>query len=141
MKCEKCNEREANFFYTSNINGEVTKKCLCHECAQAEGLMEHQDMFGSFFNMRSPFGLLDSMWSDSFWNDNFFAPFGRLGTLARPSVGEEKKAAIPDKAGDDLMAKREIAQLRAKMQKAVESENFEEAIKLRDEIKARENRA
>ena len=138
MKCEKCNEREANFFYSSNINGEITEKHLCHECAESEGLMNHEEMFSGLFSMRSPFGLLDSMWRDDFWNTGLF---GRVGTLQRNAIGETRSKSIPDRAGDDLMAKHEIAQLRAKMQKAVEAENFEEAIKIRDEIKAKENRA
>ena len=142
MKCEKCIEREANFFYTSNINGEVTKKCLCHECAEAEGLLKNEDMFGSFFSMRSPFGLLDSIWNEDFWNDSFFAPFGRLGTLTRPGLAQSTRQEtknIPQHADEALKARRELTQLKSQLQKAVEEENFEEAIKLRDEIRSREN--
>ena len=147
MKCEKCNERDANFFYTSNINGNVTKRCLCSECAAQEGLMDHNEMFHNFFRTpfesRSPFGLLDSFWNDSFWNDSFFAPFGALATMSRPVIGDASPVEtnnIPTDAGAELKAKRELAELKAKLQNAVEAEDFEKAIELRDQIRAREQK-
>ena len=140
MKCEKCNEREANFFYTSNINGQVTKRCLCSQCAAEEGLMDHNEMFHNFFRSpfedRGPFGLLSS-----FWDDSFFAPFGALATMPRPYIGDATPVethSIPADAGAELNARRELGELKARLQKAVEAENYEEAIRLRDQIRARE---
>jgi len=146
MKCEKCNEREANFFYTSNINGKVTRRHLCAECAAEEGLMNHDEMFANFFApfQRSPFGLLGSFWNDDFWSD-MFAPFGRLA-LARPdteqaeAVPEAGDKAIPADAGAEMKSRRELAALKAQLEKAVANEDFEKAIELRDKIRALEKK-
>ncbi|MGI6029653.1 MAG: UvrB/UvrC motif-containing protein [Candidatus Heteroscillospira sp.] len=138
MKCEKCNEREANFFYTSNINGNVTKRSLCSQCAAEEGLADRGgDMFRDFF--RSPFEMLNS-----FWDDGFFAPASMLGTLTRPVIGDASPVNtgnIPADAGEDMKKKRRLVQLKAQLRNAVESENFEKAIELRDEIRKMEKSA
>ncbi|MGE4353800.1 MAG: UvrB/UvrC motif-containing protein [Oscillospiraceae bacterium] len=146
MKCEKCNEREANFFYTSNINGKITNMHLCSECAAEEGLLNNDELFGGFFKdpfeMRDPFGMFED-----FWNGNFFAPFGRTllatPTLERPEVErleETEEDKIPADAGAEFKAKRELKALKAQLKKAVAAEDFEKAIKLRDEIRSREQK-
>ena len=33
MKCENCGKEEVSFHYTSNINGNITEKHLCADCA------------------------------------------------------------------------------------------------------------
>mgnify|MGYP000778584824 CR=1 FL=1 len=38
MKCENCGKNEVTFIYQSNINGQVTEKHLCSECAEKLGL-------------------------------------------------------------------------------------------------------
>lgn len=146
MKCEKCNEREANFFYTSSINGSVTKRHLCSQCAAEEGLMDHDEMFSGFFarpfEMRSPFAMLGS-----FMNDSFFEPFSReamptmqlQGAGGAPQVQEDKD--IPKDAGAGFKAKRELVQLKQQLKKAVADENYEQAIELRDQIRSREQKS
>jgi protein arginine kinase activator len=47
---------------------------------------------------------------------------------------------IPKRQGGSLHVKRNIEQLRFRLQQLVEEENFEEAAKIRDEIKELENR-
>ena len=37
MKCENCGKNEVSFIYQSNINGRVTEKHLCGECADKLG--------------------------------------------------------------------------------------------------------
>jgi protein arginine kinase activator len=37
MKCENCGKNETTFHYTSNINGTVTERHLCSECAAKLG--------------------------------------------------------------------------------------------------------
>lgn len=34
MKCEHCGKNEVTFVYQSNVNGQVTEKHLCGECAE-----------------------------------------------------------------------------------------------------------
>ena len=154
MKCEKCNDREATFYYSCNLNGEKTEKHLCAECAREEG-------FGEMFDYR-PMSDLDGMF-DSFFED-FFTParsllsafdvFGspmrrmmapvlpRLRfvvsepeTESRPQPKSETEAKIPEDAGEEVKSRREIAALKHQLQEAVQAENFEKAIELRDKLR------
>ena len=38
MKCEHCGNEEVSFHYTSNINGNITEKHLCSQCAGKFGI-------------------------------------------------------------------------------------------------------
>lgn len=152
MKCEKCG-KEANFHYQSNVNGEKTEYHLCSDCAQAEG-------FGNVMNF-SPRSMFDSFWSDPFERSltgGFFgSPFGMMNrlmgsvmapVLTLPSisvvVGDpqtstaaegEKTDNIPEDAGEEIRAKRELASLKHQLKAAVKAEEFEKAAELRDKIK------
>lgn len=42
MKCEKCNQNEATFFYQEQINGHAAKVALCQQCAAKAGLLSGQ---------------------------------------------------------------------------------------------------
>jgi protein arginine kinase activator len=150
MKCEKCKENEANFFYKSVINGKTTEVRLCSDCAQEEGLMEALNWRG--------LGMFDNFLPDSCgMHGNFFGPsmfpgFGRnlmIPVLALPRIeirqGEEThegegearetEAKIPEDAGAELKAKRELLSLKHQLKEAVKAEDFEKAIELRDKIR------
>jgi protein arginine kinase activator len=157
MKCEKCG-KEATFHYQSNINGEKTEYNLCSDCARAEGFGETIERafapsFGGFFGRP---GLLESF----FGGENPFGfGFGRAlaaPTLALPwievSVGDRQPSTkseegegnntcgcgrcnIPEDAGEEIRAKRELVALKQQLQSAVAAEDFEKAIELRDQIK------
>lgn len=147
MKCEKCNEREANFFYTATINGQTTQKRLCSECAAEEGLdkifaSRPHSMFDGFF--AEPFGLLDSFFSRRSMFDSF-APVMTLPRIlfapaqtqqAVPQTEAEK--SIPEDAGEEVKSRRAHNMLKSQLEEAVKAENFEKAIELRDQIRALE---
>ncbi len=143
MKCDRCGKNEATFYYKSNINGRVTETHLCQECAQKAGYTE-------------PMSRRMSGWFDDDW---FSRPFGMFeplfGGLAsrmltefpQPvNVLEQAQAQTADeKADDSLLPKEEAANLalerkrnalRTQLHNAVEEERFEDAAKLRDELKA-----
>ena len=152
MKCEKCKEREATFYYSSSINGEKTERHLCADCAREEGFGGALDyrpstMFG---------GMLDSFFGDLFTParsmfpafDMFGSPMRRMMAPALPRfrivVGEPETASapqseaetkIPEDAGEDVKARRELAALKAQLETAVKAEDFEKAIELRDQIR------
>ena len=158
MKCGKCNEKEAVFHLSSDINGEKSELHLCAECAAAEG-------YGDYFKTRS-MRLLDNffrdpfedMFSGFFGSDSLFGSFERslfAPMLTLPRVGlrarrapaaektEEKKAEkteekIPEAAERELVARRELAALKHSLQEAVQAEDFEKAIELRDKIRTME---
>ena len=132
MKCEKCNEKEANFFYTASINGETTQRRLCLDCARELGLTTafERPLFEDFGFFRNPFALMDS----------FFGPGSMRSALAERTAGTEPEAAkIPENAGDELKSRRELIALKHQLKAAVRDENFERAIELRDKIRGLEN--
>ena len=155
MKCEKCNEREATFYYSCNINGEKTEQHLCADCAREEG-------FGAALDHRPATmfsGVFDSFFGDIFMParsmltafDMFRSPvryrmapalpririmIGEPGTASGPQSEAEEK--IPEDAGEEVKARREIAALKAQLETAVKAEDFEKAIELRDRIREME---
>ena len=153
MKCEKCKEREANFFYTATVNGRTSQRRLCSECAAEEGLDKAfgsfgfggESLFDSFFD--EPFGLLDSFFGR---RSLFGGLMSRMCTLPRSlfsptesaapeqaaeAAQTEAEAKIPTDAGEAVKAERELKALRSRLQQAVEAEDFEQAIELRDKIR------
>ncbi len=147
MKCEKCNEREATFFYSSNYNGSKSERHLCADCAREEGFGEMLSpgaMFDSAF---------DSMFSDffapmkSFLSAPSFEPFGgfarsimapslpRLRIVlddGQPSRPQAKPAIEVD---ESVRREREREALKAQLEEAVKAEDFEKAIELRDKLR------
>lgn len=153
MKCENCGNNEVSFVYQSNVNGNVTEKRLCAECAEKLGytqkLAAHsqrmmRSLFGGnpFEDFFSPFpSLLDRgmrLLEDPF--DGFFSDMPALGA-------PEEEPKQPQKAQEDLLEKeereaisktRQLNALRMELQRAVQEENFERAIELRDQIRGME---
>jgi len=158
MKCEKCNDKEATFYYSSSINGEKTERRLCADCAREEG-------FGGALDYR-PMQMMNSVFDDMFdgFFDDFFAPsrsllspfdsFGApLRAMMAPAlprinivIGEpetkkeraplsEAEQKIPADAGEEVKTRRQISALKHQLHEAVKAENFEKAIELRDQLK------
>lgn len=130
MKCQKCNHNEANVHYTETINGETREICLCSECAKETGILERTNsMFeemeremlsaftlpfgGSIFNRRPIFGRV----------------FPQIGTMFEVEPEELPKAKEPAEA----VSKEDS--LKAQLLDAIAEERYEDAAKLRDEIK------
>ncbi len=148
MKCEKCKEKEATFYYSCSINGEKSEMHLCPDCAREEGLdysptvmfdRAFQSMFEDFFApMGSRFPSFGS----------FGTPFGSIMSPASPRVrlryvpaeteNEQAAAAIPDDAGEEIRHRREREALKAQLEAAVKAEDFEKAITLRDKLREME---
>ena len=161
MKCENCGKNEVTFVYQSNINGQVTEKHLCSECAQKLGYTQKvaarsQRMMRSFFGGNSFFG--DSFFDDFFSPmpsllgrmnrmledpfDDFFADMPALTAApaqTQEAQTQEKKEDLVEKEEQSRFARmRQLNALRMEMKKAVHQENFERAAEIRDQIKALE---
>ncbi len=151
MKCENCGKNEVTFVYQSNINGQVTEKHLCSECAEklgytqriaASGRQMMQNFFGGglfdgfFTPMPSLFGRMDRLLENPF--DDFFAEMPALS--AAPAQKEEKKQEeLVGKEEQSRFARmRQMNALKMEMKQAVRQENFERAAELRDQIRALE---
>ena len=146
MKCENCGKNEVTFMYQSNINGRVTEKHLCSECAEKLGYTQKiaahsqrmmQNFFGGgffddFFSpMPSLMGRMNRMLEDPF--DDFFSDMPALG-----AAKEEPQQKQDDLVGQEdqnwFAYQRKMNALRMEMKKAVHQENFERAAQLRDQI-------
>lgn len=151
MKCENCGKNEVTFMYQSNINGQVTEKHLCSECAEKLGytrkIAAHsrsmmQNFFGgslfgnSFFDdFFSPMpGLMGRMLEDPF--DDFFADMPALGAAQEQKQESQRKQddLVDGEEQGRFAHMRQLNALRMEMKKAVHQENFERAAQLRDQI-------
>lgn len=129
MKCQHCGKAEATFYYKSTVNGHTTEQRLCRHCAEALGYAEalrRSRLFADPFFTR-PFSL-----------------FGGLGTrmlteFPSPAAEEEPESEeqLLDKEERETVAlqvRRNALEVR--LQHAIEEENYEEAAKVRDELRA-----
>lgn len=156
MKCNKCGNNEAVFFYSTDINGEKSQGCLCADCAREEGLTGAQTSFGSFG------GLFGGMFSDFFAPErSLLSSFGSFGaplrgimapSMAIPVVNvicgedgctpcEASEAGIPADAGAEIRRRRELEAVKQQLSAAVSAENYERAAELRDKLRAMEKDA
>ena len=147
MKCENCKHNEATYHYRTNINGKVTEKHLCRECAEKAELS--QGMFDSFDSMFDD--MFGGVFGSFFGRRGMLSPFGGFGGgLAQrimpridlliddsPAASAEAPAAAPaQESGVDpeMKKRRELNALRSQMDEAVKAEDFEKAAELRDKI-------
>ena len=155
MKCEHCGKNEVTFVYQSNINGKVTEKHLCGECARELGYSQriaahNQNMMQHFFGdgffggsllddffapMPSLMSRMNRMLESPF--EDFFADMPALG--AAPEQKEEQEKDLVDREEQSRFAEmRKKNALRMELKKAVRQEDFERAAQLRDQIRALE---
>lgn len=156
MKCENCGKNEVTFVYQSNINGKVTEKHLCSECADKLGytqkiaahsqrMMENFFGGGFFDNFFAPMphllGSMDRFFGEDLFDD-FFSDMPALGAAPAEQQSEqpaEKKDLVDNEEQSKFAKMRQLNALRMEMKKAVHQENFEHAAELRDQIHALEN--
>ncbi len=161
MKCTRCNAKEATVFYREIVNGKETKYALCSDCAAA---MEKES--GSLFADPFGGNLLGSLFSDipqkiqprkeekkcTLCGATFrqLAENGKVGcpacytsfreelapTLKRLHGTAVHRGRVPKKFQAKRTAMEKLASLERDLKKAIETEAYEEAAKLRDEIRA-----
>ena len=134
IKCQNCGEKNATFYWKRNINGKITEIHLCEDCAQKLGYA--QRMRGGIRSMN----LFPA-------EDLFFSPMESLfnGLSTRlltefPSPVEEQAAQRPADLinGAQQEKWRRVRQknaLEAQLKTAIETEDFETAARIRDQLK------
>ena len=159
MKCDKCNEREATVFFEQTVNGSTTAYHLCNECAaelKHTTLWEHmslpfgETLFGNLFGTTSPAkgkscpacgaGFADIRREGKVCCPECYQTFSaELESVVRSLHG---KATHTGRAPVALRAQRDkqnrMSTLRRALQEAITQERYEDAARLRDEIKALE---
>ncbi|MGN1316032.1 MAG: UvrB/UvrC motif-containing protein [Acutalibacteraceae bacterium] len=154
MLCQNCNKNEANMHMKRIINGRAAEVHLCSDCARSLGYGEAFSGFGlGFSDFLGDFLLKGEHPSNSarcpFCNKSFeeIAKDGKMGcaecysafydkllpSLQRihgKSTHMGKKPTHTKTGGDGLMI------LKEQLEKAVREQDFESAVRIRDEINA-----
>lgn len=160
MLCQRCGEKEATVHLTKIINGKKTEIFLCEDCAEETGQLSLStgDPF-SFHNLLADIlnsGLESSvkeskkslkcdqcgMAYEEFSKEGLFGcskcyeTFSdKIERLAKRIHGSSlHQGKVPKRRGGKLRIKKEIEELKEKMHKEVEKENFEKAAEIRDKI-------
>ena len=155
MKCQKCENSEVNFHFSSNVNGKVTETNLCSECAAESGynidqmiaqsrltdqsdIINLNELVDMLFPVRKISGFMPL--SIPMIRANAMLPFtvrpvtGRIeqDTPCICGCGKTIAREANGKVDEEINLRRE---LNAQMRAAVEKEEFEKAAELRDMIK------
>lgn len=137
MRCEHCGRNEATFHYQRTINGRREEAHLCPACAAELGYDTGFDSFGSF---DSVFSILPSMLGGfgSWFDEPQLTPAARRTLQLTPAADEpvyETESLLDEAEGAEV--RRECARnaLNVRLKQAVAAENYEEAARLRDELK------
>ncbi len=160
MLCEKCNQKQATLHLTEIKNGIKKERHLCEDCAKEEKSMKMdfsipfsvQDIFSSIMDVD-----IDNVFSvkeeqicpncNSTYNR--FKNVGRFGChecyntfkdqlfplVKRIQGSTQHVGKVPKKAASSLRIRKEIDVLKEQLNDAIASEDFENAAKIRDEIK------
>ncbi|MCK4260346.1 MAG: UvrB/UvrC motif-containing protein [Halanaerobiales bacterium] len=160
MYCQNCNERPASVHVTKIINGEKTELYLCEHCAREKGELTFVTEPFSINTLLA--GILKSNLhperkvmkpvTDYCQSCGIsfpeFSKTGRFGCsecydefnlglsqlIRRIHGSDQHTGKVPQRLGGTLLLKREIAEMRNEIQRAVVKEEFERAAELRDRI-------
>lgn len=162
MLCEVCKKKEATVHLTEIINDKVTKLNLCEGCAKDKGteMEEHfglNDLLAGLADLGTTTEpeLLESVKCPSCgFTYKDFKKVGRLGCgdcyeafkkqlgplLKRIHGADRHTGKIPLSVGKTVKDTRNLQELKGRMEKAIQTEDFEEAARLRDKIKEMEKK-
>lgn len=162
MKCEICGKNEATVHLTEIVNDKVTKLNLCETCAKNKGseMEEHfglNDLLAGLADIgqtAKPEVASTIKCGSCGFTYQDFRKVGRLGCgdcyesfkkeltqlLRRIHSADRHVGKVPVTAGKTVKDTQTIQELRIKMEKAIQTEEFEEAARLRDKIKDLESK-
>src|ERR1700689_3063775 len=157
MQCSICKEKPATVHLTQIVGDKMQKLDLCEDRAKAKGVNDPASFamadimlgLGAAQELEQPVGGFEVKCPRCRFTQADFKKSGRLGcpecyrTFAEGLSGllktMHKGTRHTGKAPEALRASREnsdrLKSLQKKLAKAIESENFEEAAQLRDELK------
>ncbi|MCF6411886.1 UvrB/UvrC motif-containing protein [Pseudalkalibacillus salsuginis] len=170
MYCQECQQRPATLHFTKIINGKKNEFHICEQCAKEKGdLIPGSNSF-SIHNLLSGLLNFDQPLSDSNnpqpdkqvtqcdqcgLSYTKFAKIGRFGCPDCYKTFESKltpmfkrihggntshTGKIPKRIGSELIERKKIDQFKQKLQQLIIQEEFEEAAKVRDQIRMMEKR-
>lgn len=129
MLCTKCGKNEATVYFSQSVNGNKTEFNLCPECAKEMDIQSYFEKHrryvqNNFFAPVNTFG---------FPFENFFeAPLHSFFDFSAPAN------TLPSKEENVTETPREdrLTLLNRQLDEAVKAERYEDAAKLRDEIRS-----
>lgn len=144
MKCQNCGKNEATFYYKSNINGRVMESHLCPECARQLGLVQdmRRSMMSSFWDdddfFTRPFRMLEPLLGGfgSRLLTEFPEPVDVTQEARRTAAEPQDDSLVQGDEREQLSRRRQRNALETQLRHAVETENFEEAARLRDQLRS-----
>ena len=162
MLCELCKETQATVHLTEIVNEQMTELHLCEACANQKGAqMESHFGLAELLGGLADFGKppeLEEVSKETCPNCKMtfddFRKVGRLGcsecyTAFKQGVGSLLKrihgsthhlGKSPSRLAKPAKARAELMEFRRKLERAIETEEFEEAARLRDSIRQLEQR-
>lgn len=162
MLCDICAKNPATVHLTEIIDDQMTELHLCEECARQKSMqMEQQfglgDLLAGLTEFEKPTEEKDAVivkCPNCKLTYKDFKKIGRLGcsdcySTFRKFLGPLLKrihgstlhtGKSPLKAGKGVHKKLDLQELRYRLQKAIEAEQFEEAARIRDQIKELEKK-
>lgn len=162
MQCDICGKKEATVHLTEIVNDKVTKLHLCEDCAKAKGaeMEEHfglGDLLAGLTDLGStaPPEVMDSVKCPSCgFTYHDFKKVGRLGCsecyeafksqlaplLKRIHGADRHVGKVPIMIGKKVLDTKTLQELKVKLDKAIQEENFEEAAIVRDQIRGIEKK-
>ncbi len=165
MFCDDCKQKPATVHLTQMANGKKFDVHLCSDCAAKKGfLLFDQDkkfsipnFLGSFlgggFNLQEMHSVApNSRCPNCGMVFSDIRQTGKLGcsecyqafaaelepTLRRIHGNSRHVGKIPRRGGGKVLLKKEMGELKSKLQQAVKEENYEQAAEIRDQIKSLE---
>jgi len=167
MLCDNCHQREATVHQTVITNGQKRESHLCEACAREKGTLKDlpfpnlsiQQLLGSFLGT-DPFGgaavkpplKVEPTCRHCGMTYSEFAQAGVLGCarcyeemqqhllplIKRVQGSTAHSGKVPKRTGGIARKRHDLETLRRKLEAAVQAERYEEAAKLRDQIKQME---
>jgi len=162
MICQECGQRPATLHFTKIVNGEKTEFHICETCAKEKGeIVPGVSNTFSIHNLLSGLLHFDSANLNSKvattvrcnhcgLTYNQFSRSGRFGCAeCYKTFGERLEpifrrvhsgniahyGKIPKRSGGLIQTRRELLQLKKKLEQAVANEEFESAAQIRDQIR------
>ena len=163
MVCDSCGHKQATVHLTEIVNDQTKELHLCEECAREKGALMGQqfgltDLLASLVGIESePItkGEKGAKCPNCKMTYNDFRKYGRLGCgdcyvafkdsltpLLKKIHGSNQHVGKVPSGGvkTTVKARTELQELQMRLQKAIEMEEFEEAARIRDEIKKDEKK-
>lgn len=158
--CQNCGQNAANLWVTKITEGQVSKQHLCDECFRKLSGFSLPFTIALPLNIMNPFMYLtDSLkpvktakfqvckscntsWSDFLQSGSLGCPncYQSFHRYLKPIIEDihsslTYKGKVPKRLPDDVRIEASLQQLKQELFKSIDEEDYEEAARLRDEIK------